>query len=1071
MEPFGTSTKGISDATFAQVFCAATTLGSPYAYQQRLATDPWPDLLDVPTGMGKTAAITLAWLWKRGWRKGGRNGAVDAATPRRLVWCLPMRVLVEQTRDNIAGWLHNLGVLGKQGDNQVSVHVLMGGEGDLGSWAGHPEEDMILIGTQDMLLSRTLMRGYGMSRYQWPIHFALLHNDCLWAYDEVQLMGAGLATSAQLEAFRRRFVPAVASRSLWVSATLRREWLATVDLRPDVDSLQRHTIGDADRQQAGERLNAVKSLRSATLRLGNDNGKQNGSAYLSALCAEVLAHHDVKAQTLVILNNVSRAQGLFQLLCRERAGKGDLLIHARFRPAERAAQARRLRDEPDVDRIIVATQAIEAGVDISSRVMFTELAPWTSMVQRVGRCNRYGEHNKDGAHIFWVDIEPDKTLVLPYTDETLDAARTRLAELASASPQDLPPTDEARPLTAVLRRKDFLDLFNTDPDLSGFDVDVSDYIRDSGTPGVQVFWREFKDDPNQPEPQARPARDELCPASIGQVTAFARRKDVTFWNWDALDGRWSRLQRDRNPRPGMVLMACSAHGGYDPIIGFDADSRKPVQPLPLAAPDRDSMPDYTEDGLSRQNRPVLLAEHLAHVARHAGQLCAAVGETVHLQAVLRAGRWHDLGKLHAVFQGSMYRCRPPADPARPLAKSDCSGPMRHERPYFRHELASMLGWLAQHDAEPEADLVAYLILAHHGKVRMSLRAMPTEHAGADVRRFARGIHEGDLLPALDFDGERSGAITLKLALMEIGLGEQGPSWSERTLRLLDQLGPIRLAWLETLVRLADWRASAAEQLEPPGGYPQNAAHELDRGHPSLAQPAAGGAAAAGTGEPAAQSGAQYGLRGRAGGSGDAGSRTRPPEAATRYVDTTLGILSYAELAPHLARRVEQTQYAIRQGELDHRLVDEGLFLELHQRICGDLTPGFSGRWRSQEVIVGQHQPPLPHLVALGMREYVRDLQARIEALPSEAGDSLLELLAFAEGRLLGIHPFTDFNGRTTRVFIDWLTRRLDLPDVDPTPDEGGATALYLAALRAGDRHDWTPLMAIWRERLQQGAGS
>ena len=36
---------------------------------------------------------------------------------------------------------------------------------------------MILIGTQDMLLSRALMRGYGMSRYQWPVHFALLHND------------------------------------------------------------------------------------------------------------------------------------------------------------------------------------------------------------------------------------------------------------------------------------------------------------------------------------------------------------------------------------------------------------------------------------------------------------------------------------------------------------------------------------------------------------------------------------------------------------------------------------------------------------------------------------------------------------------------------------------------------------------------------------------------------------------------------------------------------------------------------------------------------------------------------
>lgn len=37
----------------------------PFEYQRKLATEPWPDLLDMPTGMGKTAAVVLAWLWKR----------------------------------------------------------------------------------------------------------------------------------------------------------------------------------------------------------------------------------------------------------------------------------------------------------------------------------------------------------------------------------------------------------------------------------------------------------------------------------------------------------------------------------------------------------------------------------------------------------------------------------------------------------------------------------------------------------------------------------------------------------------------------------------------------------------------------------------------------------------------------------------------------------------------------------------------------------------------------------------------------------------------------------------------
>lgn len=796
---------------YAEFFRMAAGLPQPYDYQRRLAVEDWPDLLDIPTGLGKTAAVVMAWLWKRGWRQDTRKEAPDSNTPRRLVWSLPMRVLVEQTGDNVERWLRELGILGQAGEGKVSVHVLMGGESDLKSWAEHPEEDMILIGTQDMLLSRALMRGYGVSRYQWPIHFALLHNDAFWVFDEVQLMGAALATSTQLDAFRRAFRLGVRSRSLWVSATLRTDWLATVDMRPHLGSLVPLGLSDEDRAQAEDRLHATKTLHQAPLSLDSENAKQKGGQYVEKLCDLVLDRHDATAQTLVILNNVARAQSLFRLLQKRREHNGDLLIHARFRAKERAEQTMRLRDEGVTDRIVVATQAIEAGVDLSSKLLISELAPWSSMVQRFGRCNRKGEHNEAGADVLWIDVEDDKALSRPYDVEALAAARAKLTGLGSASPLNLPPTDDERPLGAVLRRKDLLDLFNTDPDLSGFDVDISDYIRDTGAPGVQVFWREFATDPNQPGPADRPVRDELCPVSMAQISELMARKDASLWYWDALGARWEKLQRA--PRPGMVLLARAADGGYDMSIGFDASIRTP--PVPLIATQAPGLaePDFSDDTRSQQKRPIALSDHLAHVAAHADRLCTAVGEICHRASVVRAGRWHDLGKLHAVFQKSMYRCRLPADPAHPLAKSDCEGSIRHERAFFRHELASMLGWLAQHDREPNADLIAYLILAHHGKVRMSLRAMPTEgeHVLPRVRRFARGVYDGDALPALDFDGEHSAATTLRLALMEMGEGEQGASWTERALRLLDQYGPFQLAWLETLVRLADWRASAAEQ--------------------------------------------------------------------------------------------------------------------------------------------------------------------------------------------------------------------------------------------------------------------
>lgn len=785
---------------FASTFKTLTDHG-PMLWQERFAAAPWPDVLDVPTGMGKTVAVTLAWLWKRGWRLDVRAEPPAQDTPRRLIWCLPMRVLVEQTENNIRDWLQRLGALGKAGDGKVSVHVLMGGADDLKSWADHPEEDMILIGTQDMLLSRALMRGYGMSRYQWPVHFALLHNDAMWVFDEVQLMGAGLPTSTQLEAFRRNFPLARDSRSLWVSATFNREWLESVDFKPYLAGLSIFGIDDQDRRQAGDRLRAVKHLRKLPLKLGREADNRKGQeAYLQALCEAIIEAHDDAAQTLIIVNRVDRAQGLFRLLRKARQGKADLLIHARFRAAERAAQTRRLRDESSVDRIVVATQAIEAGVDVSSKILVTELAPWASLVQRFGRCNRYGEHNAEGARILWVNIDDDAD-VKPYAIESLSAARGKLNGLDSASPQDLPPTDEARPLTAVLRRKDLLDLFNTDPDLSGFDVDVSDYIRDSDRPGVQVFWRAFEDSPNELEVQPRPERAELCPVSIGQAGDLHRHG---VWHWDALDEKWVVL--NRSPRPGMTLLLRAADGGYDPEVGFDADARKasvPVIPLEAPAPEH----AYGGDWRSRQSKPIALADHLGHVAAHAKRLCKAVGETCHDAPIIRAARWHDVGKTHTVFDATMHGCElaPPGF----LAKSPCKG--HHAREFFRHELASMLSWLAQHDGEPDADLIAYLIVAHHGKVRMSLRAMPGEAAPSGIRRFARGVWEGDVLPAFEFDGERSESTMLKLALMELGEGEQGPSWTTRTLGLLEDNGPFRLAWLETLVRLADWRASADEQ--------------------------------------------------------------------------------------------------------------------------------------------------------------------------------------------------------------------------------------------------------------------
>lgn len=145
------------------------------------------------------------------------------------------------------------------------------------------------------------------------------------------------------------------------------------------------------------------------------------------------------------------------------------------------------------DRVVIATQAAEAGVDLSARLLITEPAPWGSLIQRKGRCNRRADI--PDAEVLWVDIQPKD-----------EGDELRTAPLTNASPQVLrqvkvEPEYIIRP---VIRRRDLVDLFDTTPDLCGQDLDIFRYIRDGEDNDVQFFWRDIAGDaPSDQEPPAR----------------------------------------------------------------------------------------------------------------------------------------------------------------------------------------------------------------------------------------------------------------------------------------------------------------------------------------------------------------------------------------------------------------------------------------------------------------------------------------------------------------------------------------------------------------------------------------
>jgi hypothetical protein len=53
------------EESFGCFFAAATDGLEPYAWQRQVALDGLPDVLPIPTGLGKTEGAVLAWAWRR----------------------------------------------------------------------------------------------------------------------------------------------------------------------------------------------------------------------------------------------------------------------------------------------------------------------------------------------------------------------------------------------------------------------------------------------------------------------------------------------------------------------------------------------------------------------------------------------------------------------------------------------------------------------------------------------------------------------------------------------------------------------------------------------------------------------------------------------------------------------------------------------------------------------------------------------------------------------------------------------------------------------------------------------
>jgi len=800
----------------------------PHGYQARIARDGMPDVLKAPTGTGKTGVI-LAWLWRR------LYGSDPGRTPRRLVYALPQRSLVDQVAGEARKWLENLGLT----DN-VALHVVMGGRGETqGDWRENMHQPAIVVGTVDSLVSKALVRGYGIPRAMYPIDFALVSNGTHWVIDEIQLCPESTTTLRQLAGFAARLGTAEPFGLTCMSATVPDGVLETVDNRSVRSSVE--ILPEERRGELAVRLGAARTVR----RMSADSGDYK------ALAAAVRELHRPGMLTLVVLNTVPAARDVYKDL--RNGTVGCTLLHSRFRGIERAGRMADVVTHPE-DRIVVSTQVVEAGIDLSAAVLVTEAAPWPSLVQRAGRCNRTG--TIADAEIWW--LPPARPL--PYEQRDIDATAVELDRLerTAVTGEDLlgRPVFYTQDQVAVIRRSDFISLFDTSPDLSGNDTNIAPYVRDAEDLDAEVAWATWtvgKD--GAPDPEIRPPAGEYrCRVALGDVVKLARDRPV--WRFDQVAGKWNKVtgQPQSRPRPGEVLLVNAADGGYDPETGFDPSARGPVADSPeLLTPEESAQRAAVEEAeLAAQAVQAGLAEvfsgvedayaadtasvaprkwqsldeHSEQVRDQGAALVSVLAPDLSpetAQSVVIAGYLHDIGKAHPIWQDALCDLAEEDEEAeiaagRPWAKSGGTGGALHFAGgvSFRHELVSLLladGPLRDllRDA-PDPDLSMYLMLAHHGKLRIQVRDpgdLTVLPYGEASDQKILGLEQGaeSQIPAVL--GQPATTLTVDLEQFQFG-GKR--SWTRTVLGLRDKYGPFVLAYLETLVRVADWRASGGREL-------------------------------------------------------------------------------------------------------------------------------------------------------------------------------------------------------------------------------------------------------------------
>lgn len=867
-----------SGAEFDEKF-AHLTGNAPFPWQralyERFLNLDFPNACDLPTGMGKTSVIAI-WLLAL---------AKNPRLPRRLVYVVNRRTVVDQSTaeaENILKVLSKpeladvrealLGLAAVTDEAPLAISSLRGELAENPAWRRDPSRPAVIVGTVDMIGSRLLFNGYGCGFKSKPLHAGFLGHDALLVHDEAHLEPAfqslliSLAEAQTQESRRLRVLALSATGRELPDFTLSPADEAHPMVRARLSARKGIALHEvADRKELADRIARLALERSGAVLI-----------FLSTVegverCAAALVK-EVGKQQVQVLTGTMRGEERDALTISDP-------VFARFQPPKSRKVPTR---EGTV--FLLCTSAGEVGIDISADHLISDLPPFDSLAQRLGRVNRYGE----GDALIELVCEPLKAPPVEKTGGETDEGD-----------EDEPgkPSDEYE--WARHRARELLRLLPTRPDgrydgspgvLRGLPLEarreasspvpevcavdellfdrwsyttireklpgrppVADWLHGVAEwepPRTTVAWRRevawleeeqlaggsfddlLDEYPLRPRERLNDRSDRVL-KHLEKMVARDKPRALRAWlvrdgavvrcgelGWWPLNELVGNHDPKRNPllHEATVILSPEAGGlrsglldgevTYDVTAPYDVGPRKGERLVHESADTVDA-PDgmrlvraidrttdegeaswwqlYTrsmaaeDDGSRSSSFEQSLEFHLRRAAHWAREITTRLGVAEpERTAIVRAAHWHDLGKNRRVWQRSIKNTE---YPQKVYAKRFARGKLQPlELGSYRHELGSLSDAAAQEAfgelSEHQRDLALHLIAAHHGRARPYF---PVPEA---------------------IDPELKDEVVAALV-------REVPRRFDRLQRRYGRWG---LAWLESLVRAADYLASDEEEV-------------------------------------------------------------------------------------------------------------------------------------------------------------------------------------------------------------------------------------------------------------------